>query len=53
MASGVSTRDGEIVITEFPTSPDKKKMKVKDYFNGTDANELLGKVFEIIGSNER
>lgn len=42
---GVSTRDGEIVITEFQPAG-KKKMKVKDYFNGTDANELLGKVFE-------
>ena len=42
---GVSTRDGEIVITEFQPAG-KKKMRVKDYFNGTDANELLGKVFE-------
>lgn len=42
---GVSTRDGEIVITEFQPAG-KKKMKVKDYFNGTDANELLGKVFQ-------
>ena len=42
---GVNTKDGEIVITEFQISG-KKRMKVKDYFNGIDPKSLLGKVFK-------
>lgn len=41
---GVCTKDGEIIITEIQISG-KKKMKVKDYFNGFDKNSLLGEVF--------
>lgn len=41
---GVCTKDSEIVITELQFAG-KKRMLVKDYFNGIDANSLLGKVF--------
>lgn len=42
---GVCTKDGEIVVTEFQLAG-KKKMLVKDYFNGIDPDTLLGKVFK-------
>lgn len=42
---GVNTIDGEIVITEFQIAG-KKRMKVRDYFNGIDKESLLGKVFK-------
>lgn len=41
---GVSTHDGEIIITELQFEG-KKRMKVKDFFNGYDKENLLGKVF--------
>ena len=41
---GVSTKDGEIIITEIQIAG-KKRMTVKDYFNGFDGNTLIGKVF--------
>ena len=42
---GVSCKDGEIIITEIQFAG-KKKMKVKDYLNGSDGNKLIGKVFK-------
>ena len=41
---GVSTKDGEIIITELQFAG-KRKMTVKEYLNGTDGNKLIGKVF--------
>ena len=41
---GVSTKDKEIIITEIQFEG-KKRMKVKDYFNGVKGKTLLGKVF--------
>ena len=42
---GVATSDGEIVLTEIKPFG-KKKMKVKDYLNGTDKNMLLNQVLK-------
>lgn len=42
---GVSTRDGEIIITELQWEG-KKKVKVKEFFHGFDGQKLLGKIFE-------
>lgn len=42
---GVSTHDGEIIITELQFAG-KRKMSVKDYFHGIDPERLIGKVFE-------
>jgi len=42
---GVSTTDGEIIITELQFAG-KRRMTVKEYFNGTDPEKLIGKVFE-------
>lgn len=42
---GVSTKDGEILITEIQPEG-KKRILVKDYFNGIDGKKLLGKVFK-------
>ncbi len=41
---GVSTKDGEIIITEIKVEG-KRRMSVKDYLNGIDSNTLIGKVF--------
>lgn len=41
---GVSTKDGEIIITELQFSG-KRRMLVKEFFNGYDGEKLLGKVF--------
>ena len=41
---GISTKDGEIIITELQFAG-KRKMTVKEYLNGTDGNKLIGKVF--------
>ena len=40
---GVSTLDGEIILTEVKPAG-KKRMLVRDYLNGIDKNSLLGKV---------
>ena len=42
---GVSTNDGEIIITELQFAG-KRKMSVKEYLNGVDSQKLIGKVFE-------
>ena len=42
---GVSTHDGEIIITEIQFAG-KRKMRVKEYLNGIDPEKLIGKVFE-------
>jgi len=42
---GVSCKDKEIIITDIQFAG-KKRMKVKDYLNGTDGSKLIGKVFE-------
>lgn len=42
---GVSTSDGEIIITELQFAG-KRKMTVKEYLNGIDKEKLIGKVFE-------
>ncbi|MCI8588676.1 MAG: methionyl-tRNA formyltransferase [Bacilli bacterium] len=42
---GVSTKDGEIIITELQWEG-KKRVKVKDFFHGFDGQKLLGKIFE-------
>lgn len=42
---GVSTKDGEIVITCIKMAG-KKKMLVKDYLNGLRGESLIGKVFK-------
>ncbi len=41
---GVSTMDCEIIITEIKVEG-KKKMAVKDFLNGINKEELIGKVF--------
>ncbi len=41
---GVSTMDGEIIITKLQPSG-KRKMTVKEYLNGTPKESLLGKIF--------
>lgn len=41
---GVSTSDGEIIITELQFSG-KRKMTVKEYLNGVNQDNLIGKVF--------
>lgn len=41
---GVSTKDGEIILTEIQFEG-KKKMKVKDFFHGFDGEKLVGKIF--------
>lgn len=42
---GVSTSDGEIIITELQFAG-KRKMLVKDYLHGVNPESLIGKVFE-------
>ena len=42
---GVSTKDGEIIITEIQFAG-KRKMTVKEYLNGKDGNTLIGKIFK-------
>ena len=42
---GVSTKDGEIIITEIKIEG-KNKVKVADYLNGIDKDSLIGKVFK-------
>lgn len=42
---GVSTLDGEIILTEVKPAG-KKRMLVRDYLNGIDKNSLLGKVIK-------
>lgn len=42
---GVSTYDGEIIITELQVAG-KRKMNVKEYLNGINSENLIGKVFE-------
>lgn len=42
---GVSTKDGEIIITELQFAG-KRKMSVKEYLNGVKKEELIGKIFE-------
>lgn len=41
---GVSTKDGEIIITKLQPSG-KRKMLAKEYLNGAYEEDLLGKVF--------
>jgi len=41
---GVSTKDGEIILTEIQFEG-KKKMAVKDYFHGYNGEKLIGKIF--------
>ena len=41
---GVSTKDGEIIITELQFEG-KKRMKVREFFHGFDGEKLLGKIF--------
>jgi methionyl-tRNA formyltransferase len=41
---GVSTKDGEIIITKLQPSG-KRKMLAKEYLNGVHEEDLLGKVF--------
>lgn len=41
---GVSTKDGEIIITELQFAG-KKRMTVKEYLNGRDKESLIGKIF--------
>ncbi len=41
---GISTKDSEIVITDIKVEG-KKRMLVKDYFNGVNGETLVGKVF--------
>ena len=41
---GVSTKDCEIVLTEIKVEG-KKRMLVKDYLNGINKEELIGKIF--------
>ncbi len=41
---GVSTKDGEIIITELQFAG-KRRMSVKDYFHGMNPETLIGKVF--------
>lgn len=42
---GVSTLDGELILTEIKPAG-KKRMLVRDYLNGIDKNNLLGKVIK-------
>lgn len=42
---GVSTGDGEIILTEIKPFG-KKKMLVRDYLNGIDKNNLIGKILK-------
>jgi len=42
---GVSTNDGEIIITELQFAG-KRKMTAKEYLNGKNKESLIGKVFE-------
>lgn len=42
---GINTRDGEIIITELQFAG-KRKMSAKEYLNGVQKEELLGKIFE-------
>ena len=42
---GVSTKDGEIIITKIKIEG-KNKVKVADYLNGIDKDSLIGKVFK-------
>ena len=42
---GVSTNDGEIVITKIQM-PGKKVMLTRDYLNGIKKEDLIGKIFE-------
>ena len=42
---GVSTKDGEIIITQIKIEG-KNKVKVADYLNGIDKDSLIGKVFK-------
>lgn len=42
---GVSTNDGEIIITELQFAG-KRRMTVKEYLNGVNPEKLIGKVFE-------
>ncbi len=42
---GVSTSDGEIILTEIKPFG-KKKMLVRDYLNGIDKNSLIGKILK-------
>lgn len=41
---GISVKDREVVITEIQVEG-KKRVKVRDYFNGIEPSSLLGKVF--------
>lgn len=41
---GVSTKDGEIIITELQFEG-KRKMTVRDFLHGFDGEQLLGKIF--------
>lgn len=41
---GISTKDSEIIITDIKLEG-KKRMLVKDYFNGVNGEKLLGGVF--------
>ena len=40
---GVATGDGELIITEIKPFG-KKRMLVRDYLNGINKDELIGKV---------
>lgn len=42
---GISTHDGEIIITELQFAG-KRKMSAKEYLNGVKPENLIGKVFE-------
>ena len=42
---GIATKDGEIIITSIGV-PGKRKMSARDYLNGINKDELIGKVFE-------
>jgi len=42
---GVSTKDGEIILTEIKPFG-KKRMKARDYLNGIKKEELIGKVLK-------
>ncbi len=42
---GVSTSDGEIIITELQFAG-KKRMSAKTYLNGRDKDSLIGKIFK-------
>ncbi len=42
---GVSTKDGEIIITKLQFAG-KRKMSAREYLNGVQKEDLIGKVFE-------